>query len=108
MLELYDIAFAMPFIMMAAILWRGIAAREQAVAEVKRYLHTQDLQLLDDTVAWRGYRREQGAFVRLYEFEFTSTAEERYAGSIAYSARRPSAITLAPYRMQRPPHEPLH
>jgi len=90
------------------MLWQGISIKERVSVIVKKELRQLDLLLLDDTVAWKGWQRVDKRWWRVYEFEFTSTAEERYSGTLRYMNRHQPILHLQPYRLERPSHEPLH
>ncbi len=60
--------------------------------------------MLDDYVAFHSIfvqRDEQGCFrlLRSYRFEFSSTGNERYNGTITLAGRQPCKIQLEPYRI---------
>lgn len=107
-MELNDIAFFMLVVIILAMIWQNISAKERATYWVKKELTRLELSLLDDTVAWKGWQREGYQWWRMYEFEFTSTAEERYCGTLQTAAGKAPRLLLPPYRLTRPTHEPLH
>ncbi|MCX2784332.1 DUF3301 domain-containing protein [Microbulbifer thermotolerans] len=85
-------------------LWTGMAAKEQVRRVAARYCREQGLQLLDDTVALTRTRlkRDERGQLRLhrsYGFEFTSTGEYRYAGTVVLHGRRITRIQLSPYHV---------
>lgn len=90
------------------MIWQSVRAKEHATDVVKKELNQLNLLLLDDTVAWKGWKKEGRYWWRVYEFEFTSTAEERYQGIVRLSTRHQPRLLLPPYRLDHPPHEPLH
>jgi len=79
-------------------------AREIAFIAVKVYCQKMDVLLLDEYVALNGQwlkRDDDGKFKawRSYQFEFSSTGEERYNGRVILLGRRVITIQLDPYRM---------
>ena len=78
-------------------------ARVLASKVVRKHCELQGLQLLDDTLTLDGYqlnKRGAGwALIRCYHFEFSSTGEERYAGSILLAGRRVEQLELDTLRM---------
>lgn len=87
-----------------ALYWSsGMKAREIAFSAVKQYCNKMDLLLLDEYVALQGQwlkRDESGRFKawRSYQFEFSSTGDERYIGKVIMLGRQVVSIQLAPYR----------
>ena len=63
-----------------------------------------NVQLLDDGLALKGFwfkRNPKGSLAlwRRYNFEFTSTGNERYSGQIIMLGRLVETIRLAAYRI---------
>ncbi len=63
-----------------------------------------DLQLLDQSMVIRGLwlaRKSDGSLVirRIYQFEFTSTGEQRYQGRIVLIGMALKSIDLEAYRL---------
>ncbi len=77
-------------IALAALVWfwfDSLAAREAAIRSVRSACQTEDLQLLDETIAIckvRLARNEAGTLVlqRIYEFEYSDTGDSRRRGSV--------------------------
>ncbi len=81
----------------------AMKAREIAFRAVKLYCQKLDLFLLDEYVALDGQwlkRDESGKLKawRSYQFEFSSTGDERYTGKAIMLGRQVISIQLAPYR----------
>ncbi len=79
--------------------WQGDKIKNAAMQYLYQYCREQDLQLLDQTIVLKSVwprRNEIGSLQlrRRYEFEFTSTGEERYRGSIELTGRRLQRIEL--------------
>ncbi len=84
----------------AAWLWLdSLKAREAAVAAAKAACNTEELLLLDDTVAirrvWLG-RNDDGEvrIRRVYSFEYSDTGNNRNSGSLAMLGSRVLVISL--------------
>ncbi len=80
----------------------AMKAREIAFRAVKTYCNKMDLFLLDEYVALNGQwlkRDEHGKLKvwRSYQFEFSSTGDERYAGKAIMLGRQVLSIQLDPY-----------
>lgn len=85
---------------LCAWLWRGQGVHERAVLATRRYCRSQDLEFLDHTVALRKLRlkkdrKDQLCIARTYQFEFTTTGEERYTGTILMMGRKPDSIDVS-------------
>ena len=77
---------------------------EYAYQAVKQHCQLLHLQMLDDYVAIKTIiikRDSQGRFrlLRRYHFEFSSTGNERYNGTITLVGRQTLNIQLEPYRI---------
>lgn len=108
MLTLSDLLVLLLFIAAAAWFWRVHGVRERALARVKQHCAAQEVQLLDDNVAFRGIRwvRDAGGrrrLARVYGFEFTVTGEQRHAGSLCMFGPRPGPIEMDPHPFRAPP-----
>ena len=73
--------------------WWSMRAREVAVAAARRACHRFSVQLLDETVSLHRLRPIRGRdgrihLWRLYQFEFTQTGGERYAGHVVLLGER--------------------
>ena len=73
--------------------WWSMRAREIAVKAARRACQRFSVQLLDETVALHRLRPTRGRdgrlhLWRLYQFEFTQTGGERYAGHVALFGER--------------------
>jgi hypothetical protein len=82
----------------------AMKAREVAFRAVKTYCHEMDLLLLDEYVALDGQwlkRDEHGKLKawRSYQFEFSSTGDERYTGKAVMLGRQVISIQLQPYKV---------
>lgn len=91
-----------------AWLWHNHGLREKALERVKQHCAKLDLQLLDDTVAFKriGFVRDANGrrrLARVYDFEFTVTGEQRHPGIITQFGAHSAYIELAPYPFEVKP-----
>ena len=103
-LTLTDLAWFVVLGTAAYIWWHGRGLKDKALTVVKRYCDEQQLQLLDEGVVLdkvRIARGESGLFClrRRYRFEFSSTGDERYYGTLDLLGKRIQSIKLDPHRM---------
>ncbi|MFN3880777.1 MAG: DUF3301 domain-containing protein [Nitrincola lacisaponensis] len=90
---------------LALFWWQNLKMREIALKAVKHYCDREGLQLLDQSVALKGmgFQRDphtgQLVLRRRYRFEFTSTGDERYQGTVVLHGQRLAGITTEPYRI---------
>ena len=99
MLTLSSIFWTMLAIALVNFWWQGDKIKSIAMQYLDQYCREQDLQLLDQTIVLKGVwpqRSDSGSLQlrRRYEFEFTSTGEERYRGLIELCGRRMQRIKL--------------
>ena len=83
----------------------AMKAREIAFIAAKAHCQKLNLFLLDEYVALNGQwlkRNELGKLKawRSYQFEFSSTGDERYNGKVIMLGKRVVSIQLEPYRIQ--------
>ena len=87
--------------------WYWVKGREitdQALKAANRHCSDHDLIFLDQSVSLTGMKlgrdqRGQYCLVRTFSFEFSSTGEDRYQGSVIVEGKRISSIRLAPHRI---------
>ena len=104
MFELPDAILLMLFVFAAAWWWRGYAVKEVALRSTRQHCHELQVQLLDESVVMRGLwlKRDARGLLRVrrsYEFEFTSTGDERYYGCTVMLGPRVESIQLQPHRL---------
>lgn len=93
-----------------AWIWRGHGIRERALYLVKQHCENEQVQLLDENVALKGWRiirdgKGQKRLARMYGFEFTVTSLERLSGSVAMFGRHLAKIELQAYPLTKTPQE---
>ncbi|HSG02514.1 MAG TPA: DUF3301 domain-containing protein [Marinobacterium sp.] len=103
-LELIDLFWLLLIGSVLLFWYRGLAVRERALVSVRKHCDQMDLQLLDQTVALRSLwlqRDERGRIQlrRRYNFEFTSTGDERYQGQVVFLGSRLESIETQAHRM---------
>lgn len=104
MFTLSDVFFASLFVLLILLWWNAQGAKQRALQATRDYCQQMQVQLLDDVVALRGFwwKRDRGGSVRVwrsYNFEFTSTGNERYIGRVVLLGMRVETIQLDPHRL---------
>lgn len=101
--------------LIAYYIWISQGAKEIAHRAAKAYCAKVGVQFLDDSVVIRGIgvarnRSGQLCLKRRYDFEFTSTGERRYRGSVGLLGRFIANIELEAYRVaeDEPSQPTLH
>lgn len=107
MLTLENLFGLMVLATAGAWLWHNHGLREKAVERVKRHCAKLDLELLDDTIAFKriGFVRDANGrrrLARIYDFEFTVTGEQRHPGTATQFGSHVVQIELAPYPFETP------
>lgn len=96
-----------------AFWWRSDKIKHFALQLVARHCRQQGLQLLDQTMVLKGLKPERnqaGNLVlrRRYDFEFTSTGTERYAGTVVLLGQTLHSLELAPHILPEDEQQHLH
>jgi len=97
-----DLLDVLGLLLLAAVAWLwfdSLKAREMAVSASRAACDSEDLLLLDDTVAIRRISpgRDGDGILRLrriYDFEYSDTGNDRSAGSIVMLGSRVLVINL--------------
>lgn len=102
--DLVDVVLLALFVGACALWWSAHAVKERALVATRNHCRAMGVQLLDDSVVLRGFwlKRDRGGQMRWrrhYEFEFTSTGDERYHGSTIMFGQRIETIQLATHRV---------
>lgn len=84
--------------------WHSDGVKTRALAAAQQRCRDEGVQLLDHTLVIskvKPRRDDQGSWClqRDYRFEFTSTGEQRYQGSIVMVGRRLHRLELEPHIM---------
>jgi len=103
--ELRDLFWLILILFILLQWWQGLKMKELALRHVKRYCASMDLQLLDESIALRGFWLKRGDDGRVhiwrsYLFEFTSTGDERYQGKIILLGHRVTTLQVDPHRFE--------
>jgi len=106
-----DVMALVGIVLLAAVAWfwvDSLRAREAAIRAAKQACATEDLLLLDDTVAIRHLRlgrNDEGQLQlrRVYFFEYSDTGENRNDGSIAMLGSRVLMTKLSTQSIIHPP-----
>ncbi|PIE25043.1 MAG: hypothetical protein CSA60_01675 [Neptuniibacter caesariensis] len=85
--------------------WQSQKVKEVALNYTRRQCKALGLQLLDDNINLRGFwlRRDKNGQVRVwrsFNFEFSSTGDERYSGNIITLGRNVTDLHLQPHRLE--------
>ncbi len=104
MFDLSDVLIMALFTLFCMLWWNAQGVKQIARVATKAYCKKMDVQLLDDGVFLRGFwfKRNSRNVLQLwrsYNFEFTSTGEERYGGRIILLGRYVEDIQLDPHRL---------
>lgn len=88
----------------AGIWWQLRELKERAYQAAKAHCDQVGVQLLDYNVCdsqWRIVRDRPGRLTlqRSYQFEFTSTGDERYSGRVEMVGQRVITVQLEPHRI---------
>lgn len=110
MFSLFDLSLILALIALAAWFWRGHGIREHALLHVRRRCEREDVILLDDNVALRGFAWERDArghkrLARVYGFEFTCNGEQRLGGRICMFGFYPGRIDMQPRPFEPVPED---
>ena len=103
-MTLYDLMIAFGVALLGFFIWENAGYRDRAIAIAKQQCEHQDVQLLDDTIALLSVKlkrdaRGNFAVTRSYEFEFTSTGDQRYHGQLILHGKRLLHVELQPHRI---------
>jgi hypothetical protein len=84
--------------------WHNLGVRTHALAQVQQHCEETNVQLLDQTLLlkkMRPARNSRGQFnlMRIYEFEFTSTGDQRYKGNIKLVGLQVDGFDMDVYRV---------
>lgn len=84
--------------------WKAQRVKEIALGYTRRKCKELELQLLDDSINLRGFwfKRDEKGQLRIwrsYNFEFSSTGEERYRGRVVTLGQSVISFILPPYRV---------
>ena len=96
----------------AIFFYQSLHTREIALVTARQHCQRMGVQLLDQTIYCRRLRLVRSTTLpgikRWYHFEFTSTGEERYPGTVEMLGNVPYAVQLAPHRFPAQPETPSH
>lgn len=104
-LQLSDVIWLGLFATLAALWWHGQGVKAVALRLVKSYCDEHNIQLLDESLVlrklWFG-RNPQGVvnMQRTYYFEFTSTGEYRYRGTIVLLGYKLQSVDAQTHHLQ--------
>ncbi|ARN74922.1 DUF3301 domain-containing protein [Oceanicoccus sagamiensis] len=104
MFELGDVFVGFVFIAFVMLWWNAQGVKQKALMATRDHCKRMNVQLLDDGVALKGFwfkRHNNGNLMlwRSYNFEFTSTGNERYKGQVIMLGRFVEKIQMDAYRI---------
>lgn len=104
MFDLSDVMVFAGFSLFCMLWWNAQGVKQIALTSTKAYCKKMDVQLLDDGVFLRGFWFKRNArntvhLWRSYNFEFTTTGDERYGGRIILLGRHVEDIQLDAHRL---------
>jgi len=84
--------------------WQSGVFKGRALKLAQDYCQKHELQLLDQSMVIRGYwpkksNRGFWAMQRTYQFEFTSTGQQRYQGKLVLEGMALDSIELETYQL---------
>ncbi len=87
MYDIYDVIIFFIFVLLVLYWWRISEQKTFAIRNAKKYCKERSVQLLDQTLVFKGLRFEKvedkyRKLCRVYEFEFSSNGEDRFKGEI--------------------------
>ena len=94
------------FLCMACVYWiNAQKVKEIALETARAHCLAMGVQMLDDYVALNGIwlKRDKLRKIhlrRLFMFEFSSTGDERYNGTVLMLGRRVESVYMDPYRIE--------
>lgn len=100
MYDIYDAVLFFIFILALMYWWRISEQKSFALKNAKGYCAERKVQLLDQTLVFRGLRIEKAPnkkrkLCRIYEFEFSNNGEDRFKGEIVLSGFNFIRVILA-------------
>ena len=102
MLSLSVIAWLCVFAALFAFWWKSDEVKNLALNHARQQCNAMQLQFLDQSMALKNLRpaRNQGGSLtlsRIYQFEFSSTGEQRYLGRITMLGAKLEGIEMEPH-----------
>jgi hypothetical protein len=97
--DIYDVALLIPLVLWIAYWWRTIRQKEIAVAAARAYCKDRNLQLLDETLVFKRFRRERNSrgermLCRIYEFDYSPGGVDRETGELILNGYRVLRVIL--------------
>ena len=103
-MQLNDLILVFLLLLVLWAWWLDRGIKQQAFIYAKKYCQNADVQLLDENICLSGasLRRDQmgrWCIYRQFKFEFTSTGEHRYQGTMELLGNKVSNIELAAFHI---------
>ena len=102
-MQLMDLFWLGLLVLFGAYWWNAQGVKHRAFTEAKKHCQKMDVQFLDDSVVLKRLRLSKSGgnlhWQRCYQFEFSSTFDDRYTGEIILLGRQVVKIDLGIYRI---------
>jgi len=103
-MQLIDVFWLCLLALFALYWWHAQGCKHRAFTAAKQHCQKMQLQMLDDSVVITRLRLVKGVsgpfqWQRTYQFDFSSTYDDRYVGTIVMQGLRVEAIELGIYRI---------
>ncbi|OUR67691.1 hypothetical protein A9Q73_05100 [Bermanella sp. 47_1433_sub80_T6] len=103
-MQLNDLILVFVLLLILWAWWLDRGIKQKAFLYAKKYCENADVQLLDDNIQLNGAslkKNEMGEWCiyRQFKFEFTSTGEHRYLGTMELLGSKVSNIELAAFHI---------
>jgi hypothetical protein len=90
MYDIYDLALVLAVLLLLIYWWESSGQKRVAIAAVRSFCRERQLQMLDESLAFRRFRferdsRNQRRLCRIYQFDYCRTGEDRHVGEIVLS-----------------------
>ena len=99
MYDIYDILLVCPLVLLLWYWWRSSGQHGVAVAAARAYCKERQLQMLDETLAFKRWRIERDSrrrrhLCRIYEFDYSRAGEDRHIGELILCGHRVLRVIL--------------
>lgn len=104
MIELKELITIFVLVLFVSYWWRAKGVKEVALTAVRNYCKQMDIDMLDEFVMLRALwfkRNDKGEWCiwRSYNFEFSTTGEDRYMGKIVMLGNKVQNVEVEPHRI---------
>lgn len=104
MVELKELITLFVLVLFVSYWWRAKGVKEVALQAVRNYCKEMDIDMLDEFVMLRALwfkRNGKGEWCiwRSYDFEFSTTGEDRYLGKIVMLGNEVQNVMVEPHKI---------